>query len=161
MKRILTEQRQNRPGVFSLIYRALGRVVAFVTSYIFSLMPRKDRVRVIVLSTDGKVLLVKGLFSRQQWSLLGGGLKRGESYEQAAKREVFEEVGLKIGSLKYVGRTYSSESYRQFPVRVYLARVGAIDEERLNIEILETTWACENELPIEYKLLYSKNNGIK
>lgn len=161
MKRILTEQRQSRFGLFSLIYRALGRAAAFVASYIFSLMPHKDRVRVIVVSTDGKILLVRGLFSRQQWALPGGGLKRGESYEQAAKREVFEEVGLKIGKLKYVGRTYSSESYRQFPVRVYLARVVTIDEERLNIEILETTWACENELPIEYKLLYSKNNGIK
>ena len=124
-------------------------------------MPHKDRVRVIVVSTDGKILLVRGLFSRQQWALPGGGLKRGESYEQAAKREVFEEVGLKIGSLKYVGRTYSSESYRQFPVRVYLARADIIDDERLNIEILETTWVCENELPIEYKLFYSKNNGIK
>src|SRR3954463_9644186 len=44
---------------------------------------------------DGAVLLVKQVY-RKQWGVPGGLLKRGEQVEDAAKREVLEEVGLEV-----------------------------------------------------------------
>lgn len=57
------------------------RGIACVISLIFRITPTKDRVRVIVYRNDGKILLVKNRFSRQKWSLPGGGVNRNESYE--------------------------------------------------------------------------------
>jgi 8-oxo-dGTP diphosphatase len=44
---------------------------------------------------DGTVLLVRQAY-RNSWGIPGGLLQRGESPADAARREVFEEVGLRI-----------------------------------------------------------------
>ena len=85
--------------IFSSFVRAIFRGVACVISLIFRIVPKKDRVRVIVYRDDGRILLVRSCFSRQEWALPGGGVNRNESYEQAAVREVLEEIGLKIHNL--------------------------------------------------------------
>ncbi len=160
-RKISTEQQRSKLRITRFVYCTFGKIVTFFVSCVFLVIPHRDRVRVIVADVNGRILLVKGLFSRQQWALPGGGLKRDETYQQAAKREVFEEVGLRIDKLKYIGRAYSYESFWRFPVRVYLASLNDLDEEKLNAEILESAWLHENELPQEYRLLYSENNGIK
>lgn len=51
---------------------------------------------------DNKILLgfKKRGFGMNKWSTFGGKLDKGESYEEAAKREVFEECELNILSLE-------------------------------------------------------------
>ena len=72
--------------MFSSFGRAIFRGTACVISLIFRTVPQKDRVRVIVYRDDGKILLVRSRFSRQEWALPGGGVDRNESYKQAAVR---------------------------------------------------------------------------
>lgn len=55
------------------------------------------RVYVLVRSAD-KVLVVKNWFSRQLWQMPGGGIKRTETAEAAAVREIHEELGIKLDS---------------------------------------------------------------
>lgn len=127
------------------IYRFLARML----SLIFSIKRGKDRVRVLIYSNDGKVLLVKGRFSRQQWALPGGGIRRNESYEKAAAREILEEVGINIENLRYLGKVNSYESYKPFPVRVFAAT--AINQDiKCNFEIIEAKWFAEQYIPEEY-----------
>lgn len=57
--------------IFSSFVRAIFRGVACVISLIFRIIPQKDRVRVIVYRDKGKILLVRGRFSRQKWALPG------------------------------------------------------------------------------------------
>lgn len=57
----------------------------------------------VVIFRDGKVLLVKDK-GRDDWSLPGGGFKKGETTIQAGIREVNEELGVK---------TVSAERLRQ------------------------------------------------
>lgn len=57
--------------MFSSFVRAIFRGVACVISLIFRIIPQKDRVRVIVYRDKGKILLVRGRFSRQKWALPG------------------------------------------------------------------------------------------
>ena len=108
--------------------------------------------RVIVYRDDGKILLVRSRFSRQEWALPGGGVKHNESYEQAAVREVLEEVGLKIHNLRYLGKANSHESYAKFSVRVFAAHVSDYDI-KCNFEIREARWLSMDYLPKEYTLL--------
>ncbi|MDQ5938456.1 MAG: 8-oxo-dGTP diphosphatase / 2-hydroxy-dATP diphosphatase [Patescibacteria group bacterium] len=51
---------------------------------------------------DNKILLgfKKRGFGMNKWNTFGGKLDKGESYEEAAKREVFEECELNILSLE-------------------------------------------------------------
>ena len=110
--------------------------------------------RVIIYRDDGDVLMVKSRFSRQEWALPGGGVNRNESYEQAAAREVLEEVGLKIDNLRYLGKTNSHESYAKFPVRVFAAHASDYDI-KCNFEIMEVRWINGKCIPKEYRTLYT------
>lgn len=139
--------------IFSSFGRAIFRGVAYVMSLVFRIGSKKDRVRVIVYRDDGKILLVRGRFSRQKWALPGGGVKHNESYEQAAVRETLEEVGLKIHNLRYLGKANSHESYAKFSVRVFAAHASDYGI-KCNFEIMEARWLNMNYLPEEYYALY-------
>lgn len=139
--------------IFSSFVRAIFRGVACVISLVFRIVPKKDRVRVIVYRDDGKILLVRGRFSRQKWALPGGGVKHNESYEQAAVRETLEEVGLRVHNLRYLGKANSHESYAKFSVRVFAAHAYNCDI-KCNFEIMEARWLNMNYLPEEYYALY-------
>jgi ADP-ribose pyrophosphatase YjhB (NUDIX family) len=52
----------------------------------------------VILIRDGRVVLVRHWLSQKVWTLPGGGVNKGENPQEAAKREVFEEVGYKINS---------------------------------------------------------------
>lgn len=66
----------------------------------------------------------------------GGKVEEGESLEEAAKREVFEETGANVQELSILGhyRVYVDES-RYFTKRIYVAKVSNICS---NISYLET-----------------------
>lgn len=140
--------------IFSSFVRAIFRGTACVVSLIFRIIPQKDRVRVIVYRDDGDILLVKNRFSRQEWALPGGGVNRNESYEQAAVREILEEIGLRVHNLRYLGKANSHESYAKFSVRVFAAHASDYDI-KCNFEIMEARWFNRDYIPKEYYTLYA------
>ncbi len=56
----------------------------------------------VVLVKDNQVLLVKPSYL-EGWYFVGGGVKRHETLEQAARREAKEEVGASLGELEFIG----------------------------------------------------------
>ena len=54
---------------------------------------------VIIENAEGEILLQKRR-DNGSWALIGGAMEMGETFEEAAKREVKEESGLSIGKLE-------------------------------------------------------------
>lgn len=56
-----------------------------------------------IIVRDGKFLMIKraGKHGPGTWSVPGGWQEVGETFEQAVKREVAEEVGCEIGNLRF------------------------------------------------------------
>jgi 8-oxo-dGTP pyrophosphatase MutT (NUDIX family) len=61
--------------------------------------PRRSSVVVIAFDEAGRVLLVRHSYGRPLWALPGGGMERGELAEQAAAREIGEELGCGVTGL--------------------------------------------------------------
>ena len=55
----------------------------------------------LILKTEDGIMLALHAFNFR-YGLLGGGVKRGESLEDAARREILEELGLNIHGLKFL-----------------------------------------------------------
>ncbi|MEK8127643.1 NUDIX hydrolase [Paenibacillus filicis] len=58
---------------------------------------------VIVVDPWGCILLQQRKFPYGRWGLPGGLMELGESVEDTARRELFEETGLTAGELKLIG----------------------------------------------------------
>lgn len=60
---------------------------------------QKNAIAVIV-DNDNKILLLKrgkgAPWMSEKWGLVGGGIEKGETPQQAVEREIFEEIGLEI-----------------------------------------------------------------
>ena len=68
---------------------------------------------VIIRNEQGEVLLQKRPEGR--WGLPGGLMNLGESFEQVAEREVFEEIGLHVNNLKMLHVFSGEDYYMQVP----------------------------------------------
>jgi len=58
----------------------------------------------VVLMRDEKVFLAKrqGSHGEDTWASAGGHLEMGESLEECARREAMEELGVSVGSLRFL-----------------------------------------------------------
>ncbi len=69
--------------------------------YLFFVRPTTLGVRVMMIR-DRQVVLVRQTYTAG-WFMPGGGIKRGETFEQAARREAAEEVGGELHDLSLLG----------------------------------------------------------
>lgn len=82
-------------NIFSkIIYRA-GKIVWRI------IKPVTAGARVILIK-DSRILLVKHTY-QEHWYLPGGGIKKGETFEEAIRRELREELGGQLGELRLFG----------------------------------------------------------
>jgi len=68
-----------------------------------------------IMMNDNNALLLQHRTDDHTWCIPGGGVEIGETVEEAVKREVFEETGLRIREMELF-KIYSGESqYHQYP----------------------------------------------
>ncbi len=105
-----------------------------------------------VIIRDGKILLVKrgNEPNRLMWSIPGGIVKVGESLIEALKREVEEEVGLKVevGDVACVSEEIFEENGRirfHYVIIDFFAEVVG-GELRPNSDALDAKWVPLNDV---------------
>ena len=65
-------------------------------------MANKQSVRAIIINGDKLLAMKRNKFGAQYYMLIGGGMKIGESPEQALQREIDEEIGVQVSGARLV-----------------------------------------------------------
>ncbi len=100
-----------------------------------------------VVSCGGEVLMIRNNYGKRRWTFAGGRIEKGEASEHAARREVKEEVGIELVSIRPIGTLVSTEEYKKDTIYCF-----AGDAPNKNIviqesEILEARWFLPEHLP--------------
>lgn len=112
----------------------------------------KHRVRTLITNDKDEILLVRSWFGYQQWSLPGGGIRRGEKPRTAAVRETFEETGVTIDErhCKPLGEFENGDSHAPFTVDCFITQIEkqpAHIAARRRLELLDVAWFSMKHLP--------------
>lgn len=154
------ERRFGKPQVAHLEHEIGEDELAFVKAT--QKHGRAHDVTLFSFSNDHLALIRKPMFQRPIYRAPSGGLNRGESFEEGAKREALEETGLEIELEEYLLRMHvrftGGEEYLDWTSHVFRAgAVGGQLQPRDTSEIAETTYGTIEELqgPIRQALLDS------
>jgi NAD+ diphosphatase len=108
--------------------------------------PRISPAVIVLVERNQQILLARNAnFPAGRFSLVAGFVEPGESLEQAAAREVREEVGIEISDLQY----YGSQPWpfgRSLMIGFY-ARYAGGDVRVDGVEIAEAGWFSLDRLP--------------
>jgi NAD+ diphosphatase len=106
--------------------------------------PRTDPAIIVIVSHGDRCLLGRQpKWPERRYSTLAGFVEPGETLEDAVRREVFEEAGVRVGECDY----HSSQPW-PFPASIMLGFTAeAIDPTiRVGSELAEARWFSANEL---------------
>ena len=92
----------------------------------------------IMLVRDSQVLLVRHTYLAG-WFLPGGGVKRGETLEEAARREAWEELGAKLEEMTLFGIYSNIHSYRSEHIAVFICDSFTLSDKQ-DYEIAESAF---------------------
>ena len=114
---------------------------------------KKIRLGAATLITDSKHRLLLGRRGKEpnygKWVIPGGGVKFGEKYKDAAKREVLEETGLQVELWDLV-RPSVHEIIVGDEHRVILVSVGTAEgQPKASSDLLEARFFAINEIPVD------------
>jgi len=101
--------------------------------------PRTDPVVIIAVTHGDAILLGRQAgWAEGMYSALAGFVEPGETIEQAARREVFEESGIRVGKISYV----ASQPW-PFPSSLMLGLIGEAETSEIKVdtkEIQDARW---------------------
>lgn len=126
------------------------------------LFPRIDPCIIVLVRKGDKILLARHTQRNQDiYACLAGYVEAGETIENAVRREIFEETGIKVKNIQYRG----SQSW-PFPRQLMLAFYADYESGEIKVqeeEIEEAKWFDINDLPatpapgsIAYKLIHGE-----
>jgi 8-oxo-dGTP pyrophosphatase MutT (NUDIX family) len=90
-------------------------------SYVSTLLKSMNNTPVIgcsagaIIINELKEILLVHRSDNDTWGLPGGWLELGETVEETARREIFEETGLTLGNVKFLGVYSGKEMYHMYP----------------------------------------------
>lgn len=107
--------------------------------------PRTDPVVIIAVRDGDNILLGRqAAWAEGMYSALAGFVEPGETIEQAARREVFEEAGIRVGAISYI----ASQPW-PFPSSLMIGLVGEAETRDVVVdtkEIEDARWFSRDEV---------------
>lgn len=111
--------------------------------------PRINPVVIAAVIHDGKILATRyseGHSAYRNYALVAGFVEIGETLEEAVKREVYEETGLRVENITY--RQSQPWPYSQSLIAGFFCEVSGDCEIRLDEdELKEAVWLSPEEIP--------------
>jgi len=138
--------RAPRSSLLDLAWRTAFRL-GFPLARIWWRLTRPRRVGVAVAVYVGDALLLVRPSYRAGWHFPGGSVRRGETPEAAARRELAEEIGLRASALLPAGSTCTNWDGRRDRVHFFELRLAELPKRRVdNREIIEARLTSPAEL---------------
>lgn len=106
--------------------------------------PRVDPAMIVIVGWQDRCLLGRqAAWGSNRWSTLAGFVEPGESLEDAVRREVLEEAGVRVGACEY----HSSQPW-PFPSSLMLGFVAEATDPsiRVGAELAEARWFSVGEI---------------
>ena len=107
--------------------------------------PRTDPVVIMIAEHDGRALLGRQpSWPQGRYSALAGFLEPGESIEEAVRREIAEEAGVRVGAVRYV----ASQPW-PFPSQLMIACVADAEDDAITLdthELEDAIWVGRDEV---------------
>jgi len=107
--------------------------------------PRTDPVAIMLVECHGQLLLGRqSRFPPRSFSALAGFVEPGETIEEAVRREVFEEAGVRVGEVQYV----ASQPW-PFPSQLMIGCLGHAESLELRVdtsEIEDARWFTRDDV---------------
>ena len=106
--------------------------------------PRTDPAIIVIVNHEGRCLLGRGpQWPERRYSTLAGFVEPGETLEEAVRREVFEESGVRVGECDY----HSSQPW-PFPASIMLGFTAEAEDPTIHLgaELAEARWFSVDEL---------------
>ncbi len=132
-----------------MLKRIIGKIWRITPQFVRAKIVRVTQseftasVAVVVENERGEILLLDHVFRPASgWGIPGGFMERGEQPEQTARREIFEESGLKITELKLF-RVRTTDRHIEI---VYHARASG-EPEIKSLEIRNFGWFKVGAMP--------------
>lgn len=116
------------------------------TLYRFIFRPKTFGVKALIKS-NGKYLMIRNSYGKMHWTFPGGGMKKNELAEEAAKRETFEEVGIKLEKLEYFGFKENNRHFKRDTVYFFKADVNDVTVKIDPNEVKEYNWFSRDNFP--------------
>jgi len=108
--------------------------------------PRISPAIIVLVMKEDEVLLARSShFISDMYSIIAGFVEPGETLEHAVKREVMEEVGLKVKNIRY----FASQPW-PFPNSLMIGFIADHEEGEISVdgvEIIDAGWFRRDELP--------------
>lgn len=105
-----------------------------------------------MIRKDGKILLAmkKRGFGAGRWNGYGGKVEEGETIEEAAKREIWQEGKITVEEIEEMG--VLNFEFKKNPgniLQVHIFRAGGFSGEPQETEEMKPEWFDEDKIPYE------------
>ncbi len=129
-----------------LLRFAYGIAARLRVVYWFVFRPKTKGVKCLVQYND-QWLMIRNSYGTGQWTFPGGAIARHETPEDAAIREVHEEVGIALENVQPIGFYQSNRQYKHDTVYCFIARVSQPDHHVDEVEVIASGWFAPAQLP--------------
>lgn len=112
----------------------------------------KKTLTLLIIHKDEKVLLgmKKRGFGVGRWNGFGGKVDKGESIEEAAKRELFEESGLAVDVIEKMGvLDFSWQNKPDMVLQVHIFKVSDFSGFPTETEEMKPEWFLVKDIPYQ------------